>query len=79
MKNTIIIKGDNIKNLYVNIDNTKVKTINEIFDEQLKDNIKFQILWHLDDNNCSLALTKSKDLSKAVEKIIEEVKKSIDK
>ena len=81
MENTIIIKGNNLKNLYVNAGNSKVKlkTINEILNEQLKDNIKFHILWYLDDTKCSIALTKAKDLSQAVEKIIEEIKNSIDK
>lgn len=56
-----------------------IKNIDDIFDEQLKDEIKFHILWFLDDEKCSLALTKSKELSQAVEKIIEEIKNSIDK
>lgn len=56
-----------------------IKDIDTILNEQLKDNIKFHILWFLDDEKCTLALTKAKDLSKAVEKIIEEIKFSIDK
>ena len=57
----------------------KIKNVDDIFDEEFKDNVKFHILWFLDDKNCTLALTKAKDLSKAVEKIIDEIKKSIDK
>lgn len=57
----------------------KIKNINDIFNEQLIDNIKFHILWFLDDKNCTLALTKAKELSQTVDKIIEEIKISIDK
>lgn len=56
-----------------------IKNIDDIFSEEFKDNIKFHILWFLDNEKCDIALTKAKDLSKAVEKIIEEIKKSIDK
>ena len=56
-----------------------IKNIDDVLNEQLKDNIKFHILWFLDDLNCTIALTKSKELSQAVEKIIEEIKNSIDK
>lgn len=57
----------------------KIKNIDDLFNEELKDNIKFHILWFLDDKNCSLALTKAKELSQTVNKIIEEIKISIDK
>lgn len=56
-----------------------IKNIDDLFTKELIDNIKFHILWFLDDEKCTLALTKAKDLSKAVEKIIEEIKISIDK
>ena len=56
-----------------------IKDIDKILNEQLKDNIKFHILWFLDDKNCTLALTKAKELSQTVDKIIEEIKNSIDK
>lgn len=56
-----------------------IKDIDTILNEQLKDNIKFHILWFLDDKNCTLALTKAKELSQTVDKIIEEIKNSIDK
>ena len=55
----------------------RIKTLDDIVSEQLKDEIKFHILWFLDDEKCTLALTKAKDLSQAVEKIIEEIKQSI--
>lgn len=57
----------------------QIKSLDNIFNEQFKDNIKFHILWFLDDKNCSLALTKAKELSQTVDKIIEEIKISIDK
>lgn len=57
----------------------KFNSLDDIFDEEFKDNVKFHILWFLDDNNCTLALTKAKELSQTVDKIIEEIKKSIDK
>lgn len=56
-----------------------IKDIDTILNEQLKDNIKFHILWFLDNEKCDIALTKAKDLSKAVDKIIDEIKASIDK
>lgn len=56
-----------------------IKNIDDVFNEELKDNIKFYILWFLDNEKCDIALTKAKDLSKAVDKIIEEIKASIDK
>ena len=56
-----------------------IKNIDDVFNEELRDNIKFHILWFLDDKNCTLALTKAKDLSQAVEKIIDEIKTSIEK
>ena len=56
-----------------------IKNIDDVFNEELRDNIKFHILWFLDDINCTLALTKAKDLSQAVDKIIDEIKASIDK
>ena len=55
----------------------RIKTLDDVVSEQLKDEIKFHILWFLDDKDCNLALTKSKELSQAVEKIIEEIKQSI--
>lgn len=55
-----------------------IKDIDTILNEQLKDNIKFHILWFLDNEKCDIALTKAKDLSKAVDKIIDEIKASID-
>lgn len=57
----------------------KIKNVDDIFNEEFKDNIKFHILWFLDNEKCDIALTKAKDLSSAVEKIIEEIKASIDK
>ena len=51
-----------------------IKDINEIFDEECKDIIKYYILWYLDDIECKLALTKSKELSHTVDKIISEIK-----
>ena len=56
-----------------------IKNIDNVFDDRFKNNVKFHILWFLDDVNCTLALTKAKELSQAVDKIIEEVKFSIDK
>ena len=54
-----------------------VKIIDDIFNEELKDIIKQIILWNLDDTNCNLALTKSKDLSLTVEEIIKEIKNKL--
>lgn len=56
-----------------------IKNLSDVLNEELKDNIKFHILWFLDDKNCTLALTKAKELSQTVDKIIEEIKISIDK
>ena len=49
------------------------------FDEELKtvddikDMIKFYIIWYLDDNKCNIALTQAKELSECVEKIISDL------
>jgi len=48
--------------------NEPIKTV-----EELKDMIKFYILWYLDDEKCNIALTQSKDLSACVDKIIDDL------
>lgn len=37
----------------------------------IKDMLKFEILWFLDNDKCTMALTQSKDLSQCVDKIID--------
>lgn len=37
----------------------------------IKDMIKFEILWFLDDDKCTMALTQAKELSQCVDNIIE--------
>lgn len=53
------------------------KNFDDIFNEEFKDELKFQILWFLDNEKCDIALNKSKDLSKLVEEIITEIKNSL--
>lgn len=67
------------KDLKICLKDENIISLDEMFDEQFKDNLKFHILWFLDDKNCTLALTKAKELSQTVDKIIEEIKISIDK
>lgn len=59
------------------LENYEPKDIN--FNEEIKniidikDMIKFYILWYLDDSKCNIAITQSKELSECVEKIISDL------
>lgn len=41
--------------------------------EDIKDMIRFYILWFLDDSNCNIALTQASELNEAIEKILKEL------
>ena len=64
----------NVNDLKICLRQDIIKNIDEIFDDECKDIMKYYILWYLDDIDCKLALTKSKELSQTIDKIISEIK-----
>lgn len=71
------------KNCSKNIRDISVCIINKpdiIFDtnaklHEIKDMIRFTILWHLDNEKCEIALNKNKELNKCINTIIKDLTK----